>query len=66
MSSNRLTHEDERALSYGSEHHIPSKTDSNVIYTEFESYFQSFKRKITNLPEIQIFHLKTKLLNTRE
>ena len=33
------------------------------IYTEFESYFQSIKHKITNLPETQIWYLKTKLRN---
>ena len=66
MSSYQLRHEEERALLYGLDHHIPSKTDPNLIYTEFESYFQSIKYKITNLSEIQISHLKTKLHNTCE
>ena len=66
MSSYQLTHEEERVLSYGFNHHIPSKTDPNLIYTESESYFQSIKHKITNLPEIQISHLKTKWRNTCE
>ena len=66
MSSYQLTHEEIRALSYDLDHHIPSKTDPNLIYTEFESYFQSIKHKITNLPEIQISHLETKLRNTCE
>ena len=66
ISSYHLTHEEERALSYGLDHHIPSKTDPNLIYTEFETYFQSIKHKITNLPETQISHLKTKLRNACE
>ena len=66
MSSYQLIHKEERALSYGLDHQIPSKTDPNLIYTEFESYFQSIKHKIADLPEIQISHLKTKLRNTCE
>ena len=66
MSSYQLTQEEERALSYSLDHHIPSKTDPNLIYAEFESYFQSIRHKITNLPEIQILHLKTKLRNACE
>ena len=61
ISSYQLTYEEERPLSYGLDHHIPAKTDPNLIYTEFESYFKSIKHKITNLPETQISHLKTKL-----
>ena len=38
VSSYQLTHEEIRALSYDLDHHIPSKTDPNLIYTEFESY----------------------------
>ena len=48
-------------MSYGLDHHIPAKTDPNLIYIEFESYFQSIKHKITSLPETQISHLNTKL-----
>ena len=48
-------------MSYGLDHHIPGKTDPNLIYIEFESYFQSIKHKITSLPETQISHLNTKL-----
>ena len=31
------------ALSYGSDHHIPSKAYPILIYTEFKNYFQSIK-----------------------
>ena len=66
VSSYQLTHKEKRALSYGLDHYIPSKANSNLICTEFENYFQNIKHKITNLPEIQISHLKTKLRNTCE
>ena len=66
MSSYQLTHEEERVLSYSLDHHIPSKTDPNLIYTEFKSYFQSIRHNITNLPEIQTLHLKTKIRNACE
>ena len=66
MSSYHLTHEEERALSHSLDHHIPSKTDPNLIYTEFETYCQSIRRKVTNLPGIQTLHLKTKLRNACE
>ena len=49
--SYQLTYEEERALSYGLDLHISSKADPNLIYTEFESYFQSIKQKITNVPK---------------
>ena len=51
---------------HGLDHQIPLKTNPNLTYTEFESYFQGTKHKITNLPKIQILHLKTKLCNTYE
>ena len=51
---------------HGLDHQIPLKTDPNLTYTEFGSYFQGIKHKITNLPKIQILHLKTKLRNTYE
>ena len=53
-------------MPYGLDHHIPSKTDPNLIYTEFETYCQSIRRKVTNLPGIQTLHLKTKLRNACE
>ena len=36
----------------------------SLIYTEFDSYFQSIKHKISKLLEIKISHLKIKLQNT--
>ena len=38
-SKDQLYHDECRALLFGLDHHIPSKTDSNLIYTEFECYY---------------------------
>ena len=37
MSSYELSDEEYTALSFTLDHHIPSKTDPNLIYTEFET-----------------------------
>ena len=66
MSSYELSDEEHRALSFGLDHNIPSKTDANLIYTEFETYYQSIIHKLTNLPETEISHLKTKLKSACE
>ena len=41
MSSYELSDEECTALSFGLDDHIPSKTDAYLIYTEFETYYQS-------------------------
>ena len=61
MSSYELSHEKYTALSFGLDHHIPSKTDTNLICIASETYYQSIIHKLTNLPETKISHLKTKL-----
>ena len=61
MSSYELSHEKYTALSFGLDHHIPSKTDTNLIYIASETYYQSIIHKLTNLPETKISHLKIKL-----
>ena len=66
MSSYELSHEEYTALSFGLDHHIPSKTGANLIYTEFEAYYQSIIHKLTNLPETKISHLETKLRSACE
>ena len=66
MSSYESSHEECTALSFGLDHYIPSKTDANLIYTEFEIYYQSIIHKLTNLPETEISHLKTKLRSSCE
>ena len=66
MSSYELFDEECTALFFGLDQHIPSKTDANLIYTEFETYYQSIICKLTNLPETEISHLKTKLRSACE
>ena len=39
MSSHELSDEEYTGLSFGLDRHIPSKTDANLIYTEFETYY---------------------------
>ena len=59
MSSYQLIRKEERALSYGLDHHITSKTDPNLIYTEFESYFQSIKHKIAKIATNYVIHVNS-------
>ena len=66
MSSYELFDEEYTALSFGLDYHIPSKIDDNVTYIEFETYYQSIIRKLTNLPETEVPHLKTKLRSACE
>ena len=61
MLSSELPDEEYRALSFRLDYHIPSRTDANLIYPEFETYYQNVIHKLTNLPETKISHLKTKL-----
>ena len=51
MSSNQLSHDEYKVFSFGLDHHIPSKTDSNLIYTELECYDQNIVHKIENLSD---------------
>ena len=51
MSSYQLSHDEYTALSFGLDHNILSKTDPNLIYTEFGC---------SNVT-IKIFHIKLKL-----
>ena len=53
MSSYQLSHDKYTALSFGLDHHIPAKTDPNLIYTEFECYYQNIVHKIENLSDAQ-------------
>ena len=45
---------------------FPQMTDANLIYPEFETYYQSIIHKLTNLPETDISHLKAKLRSACE
>ena len=66
MSSYVLSDEEQLALSFGLDQHVTVKSDTNLISTEFEHYFQNIKSSITNISDENILQLKTKLLSTCE
>ena len=51
FSSYQLTTEEYTALSYGLDRHIPCKFSSNRIRTEFEQFYQSILKDISQIPE---------------
>ena len=53
-------------LSYGLDTHIPSRTNANMIYTEFEVFYQGLLKDIGNIPETELQLIKTKSQNTCE
>ena len=66
MSSYQLSHGEYTALSFGLDHHIPLKTDPNLIYTEFECNYQNIVLKIKNLSDDKKCQLKTKVRSACE
>ena len=64
FSSYVLSQEEPEALSYGLEHHIPSKVTRNSVNTEFESFYQSLLLDISTIPEESIARRKTQLRST--
>ena len=64
MSSYVLSDEEELAVSFGLDQHVPIKSDTNLINTEFEHYFQNIKSSVSNISDENILQLKTKLLST--
>ena len=64
FSSYQLSNEELTALSYGLDHHIPSKVNRSRIYTEFEQFYQSLLKDISHVPDEDQSHLKTKLRHT--
>ena len=63
MSSYQLSHDKYTALPFGLDHHIPLKTDSNLIYTKFKCYYQNIVHKIENWSDYQKCQLKMNLWN---
>ena len=45
---------------------IPSRTNFDMIYTEFEVFYQGLLKDIGNIPETELQLTKTKLRNTYE
>ena len=61
-----LSNEQHIALSYGFDTYIPSRTNANMIYTEFEVFYQGLLKDIGNITEIELQLIKTKLRNMCE
>ena len=66
FSSYALSHEELNALSYGLDHHIPTKANKNAASTEFEHFFQNLLKDISSIPESELAQIKTKLRNSCE
>ena len=66
FSSNNLSQEEINALSNGLDYLFLSNNNKNSIVTEFELFFQNLLKDISNMPEIGINKIKTKLRNTCE
>ena len=61
MSSYQLSYDGYKALPFGLDHHISTKTDTNLIYTEFECYYQNIAHRIENMSGDAKCQFKTKL-----
>ena len=55
-----LYHKEYIVLSFWLDHHMPSVTDANLVYTELEAHYQSIINKLTNIPRKKLSHLKIK------
>ena len=66
FSSYALSHQELNALSYGLDHHIPTKANRNAVSTEFEHFFQNPLKDISNILESELEQIKTKLRNSCE
>ena len=58
MPSYQLFYKEYTALSFGLDHRIPSKQDSNLIYAEFECNYQNIAHKTENLSDIRNANFK--------
>ena len=65
-STYSLSNEQYIALSYGSDTHIPLRTNATMIYAEFGVFYQCLLKDIGNIPETELQLVKTKLRNTCE
>ena len=59
-----MSNDELAALPYCLDHHIPSKFNRNRIYTEFEKFYQSLLKDMSDVPGEKLSQLKTKLRNT--
>ena len=61
-----LTPEEEYALSFSLDQHIPTKVNENKKKTEFESFSYQVQKYTTNLDQKKQAELKTNITRTRE
>ena len=61
-----LSNEEYTALSFGLDHHIPTKSKDVAIEVEFEQFYQGLLRNLTHIPDSELTPLKTKLRTTCE
>ena len=66
FSSYNLSQEEINTLFYGLDHHVRTNDNKNSIVTEFELFFQNLLKDISNMLEIEISKIKTKLRSTCE
>ena len=64
FSSYTLTSEEEYALSFSLDRNIPTKTNTNNIKTEFESFFYYMQKHAKNIDQELQSELKTKIRRT--
>ena len=64
FSSYTLTSEEEYALSFSLDQHIPTKNNTNNIKTEFESFFYYMQKHAKNIDQELQSELKTKIRRT--
>ena len=60
-----LTAEEEKALSFGLDKHIPTGLNRNKRLTGFEIFYQNILNDTPNLRECDTIALKTKLLTVK-
>ena len=59
-SIHSLSNERDIVLSYSLDTHIPSRTNANMIYTEFDVFYQGLLKDTGNIPETELQLIKTK------
>ena len=57
-SSYTLSDEQYEAISFDLDTHVPVKVNKNAIYTEFEVFYQSLLKNISNIPENELRQIK--------
>ena len=61
FSSYIMSNEEYNTLSFGLDHHIPTKSEDVAIEVEFEQFYQGLLTNLTHIPDNELTSLKTKL-----